>query len=402
MDILKKTYSFQIDKDFGGYWVLAADLDNDGKAEIISVNTHRLVTKGIKSHYVISLVAHDIYGNILWSFGNPSSKKEKLGYDVPCQVYDIDNDGKLEVVFCSNSKFFVLEGDTGKVKNRHTLPSPIATDCIAFFEQSNKLSKELNILVKERYKKFWVYTHNWELQWTYQHPNNIHIGHHPEIFNTKTGDILFTGFMFITSSGEKICEVKSERYDIFKGHVDSCKVIKQGNDYRNWIFIVSTCKAKVLMMIDGNGKIIWEKYGKHFEKISIGQHNNEYIIVVDVKDEISKFSKELWFIDLNGHIINTICPNQKKSCHIHSLIKFNQKDAIAVANNNSIYDMCGKRIAIFDLPKDMNVNNIFQANLTKNESYYVLITENLEVHLYKGLTDHSDYELGTPKNYTLF
>lgn len=182
MRIIKKQHNFQISKEFGGYWVLAGDLNNDGIAEFICVNTQRTLTQGIKSHFVTSVAMHDINGNLLWVFCEPSVPKENLGYDVPCQIYDIDNDGNIEVVFCTNYNFVILDGNTGKVKNKYDLPLTTATDNIVFWGASYQ-TDALNILIKERYKEFWVYSSKWELQWHFQHPRELHIGHHPVVMH---------------------------------------------------------------------------------------------------------------------------------------------------------------------------------------------------------------------------
>ena len=381
--------------------MLAGDLNKDGIAEFICVNTQQILTQGIKSHFVTSVAVHDINGNLLWIFGEPSVQKENLGYDVPCQIYDIDNDGNIEVVFCTNYNFVILDGTTGKVKKKYDLPISTATDNIVFW-RANDQSDELNILIKERYKEFWVFSSKWELQWKFQHPSKLHIGHHPVVLHTNIGNCLLTGFMLLNSQGEKIWELKSSKYDLSKGHFDSCQIIKNGHDYRDWLFVISTCKAKVLTLVNGRGEILWEKHGQHFEKVSIGKHNDTNIIVVDIKDDLTKLSPEIWFIDMYGNTINKIYAGSGNSYHFYSLVQFESKDAIAIASVNAIYDLQGQCVSYLNMPNDTKGYNIFEANLTGTDHFYVLITEDLQIVMFEGVGSYLNKNLGTPQNYSLF
>ena len=401
MIIINEYKSIKINEGFGGYWVLAGDLNRDGLVEFVCVNTQNVLTSGVKSHFVTSIAVHDIDGNLLWAFGEQSVQKEKLGYDVPCQIYDVDGDGNDEVVFCTNHNFIILDGKTGETKGKYELPLTTATDNIVFLG-ANDHTDTLNILIKERYREMWAYSSKWELQWHFQHPKKLHIGHHPVVLHTNSGKYFLTGFMLLNSQGEKIWELKSRKYDLSKGHFDSCKIIEIGHDYRDWLFVISTCKAKVLMLVNGRGEIIWEKYGQHFERVSIGNYNETNIIIVDIKDDLSKLSPELWFIDMQGNTINKIYADLGTSYHFHSLVKFESIDAIAIASSQDIYNLCGQRVASLHLLGDTKGYNIFQANLNGVNHFYVLITENLQIAMFEGVGDCSNSNLGTPNNYSLF
>ncbi len=51
--------------------------------------------------FISCLTAIDLEGNVLWQLGEPSDKTEELGKvsaDMAFQVYDIDGDGRDEVI----------------------------------------------------------------------------------------------------------------------------------------------------------------------------------------------------------------------------------------------------------------------------------------------------------------
>lgn len=71
------------------------------------------------------LTATDADGRILWQRGvNPGVPEIEASADVPAQIYDVDGDGRAEVVCVMDDEVLILEGATGKVKRAGPVPSP--------------------------------------------------------------------------------------------------------------------------------------------------------------------------------------------------------------------------------------------------------------------------------------
>ena len=75
--------------------------------------------------FISCLTAIDLEGNVLWQLGEPSDKTEELGKvsaDMAFQVYDIDGDGRDEVIVGWDFEIRILDGRTGNIKKSAKTP----------------------------------------------------------------------------------------------------------------------------------------------------------------------------------------------------------------------------------------------------------------------------------------
>ncbi len=185
------------------------DLNGDGQAEMLFCQNMR---KGAGDNFVeIScLTAVTLEGEVLWQIGRPNPKNGLLTSDCPFQIHDIDGDGRNEVVFVKDFKIRVLDGQTGKLKNSAWMPKvpedfaqrryEIKTrphernigDSISFFNLSGKGlsgkglsgSGRQEILIKDRYRLFWVFDNQLNLKFAGQGM----LGHYPFAFRDEGND----------------------------------------------------------------------------------------------------------------------------------------------------------------------------------------------------------------------
>lgn len=150
------------------------DLDGDGKIDmLIAQNIPRVRRDAFDAISCLTAVTMD--GKIIWQKGRPDPRNGLLTNDTPFQIHDIDGDGKNEVVLVRDFKLQILEGRTGEL--RTSTPTPMmestiaerpyeqnAGDSLAFANLSGgKVSSE--IILKDRYKYFWVYDKNLKPLW---------------------------------------------------------------------------------------------------------------------------------------------------------------------------------------------------------------------------------------------
>ena len=64
------------------------------------------------------LTAIKLDGKVLWQIGKPDPRNALLTYDLPFQIHDIDGDGRNEVVLIKDFKLQVLDGRTGKLREK--------------------------------------------------------------------------------------------------------------------------------------------------------------------------------------------------------------------------------------------------------------------------------------------
>jgi hypothetical protein len=64
---IKPWRAVPLDPDYGGQWVIAADLDADGNVEFVACENHNAGDV----HYTSTAVAQRLDGTVLWCWGDP-------------------------------------------------------------------------------------------------------------------------------------------------------------------------------------------------------------------------------------------------------------------------------------------------------------------------------------------
>ncbi|MGH9674765.1 MAG: hypothetical protein ACRD44_16425, partial [Bryobacteraceae bacterium] len=160
------------------------DLDGDGRPEmLIAQNIPRV--RGDAFDHISCLTAVTLDGKVLWQLGRPDPRNGLLTNDTPFQIHDLDGDGRNEVILVRDFQLQVLEGATGKVRQRNWMPGMSREmkerpyeinngDSIAIFNLSGgKTAQE--IVVKDRYQTFWVFDRDLQVRWSGQGQT----GHYP-------------------------------------------------------------------------------------------------------------------------------------------------------------------------------------------------------------------------------
>jgi hypothetical protein len=175
---------FDISNYGAGRNVRFGDLDGDGRIDMLIGQNIRKASQNSFSQ-ITCLTAVTLDGKVLWQLGRPQPFNDVLANDTPFQIYDIDGDGRNEAVLARDFKIQVLEGKTGKLKKWAWMPKAPEDnqprpyefevgDSIYFVDFSGK-GRPREVLVKDRYRSFWVFSHDLKLLWSGQG----NIGHYP-------------------------------------------------------------------------------------------------------------------------------------------------------------------------------------------------------------------------------
>jgi len=222
--------------------LLMGDINGDGLMEILAVQGDGGFDDRHVPHEVTCLTAYNTAGELLWQLGKPSETPGTFGADYPAQVYDINGDGKCEILCVMDGKFHIVDGD-GAILNSYDLPDEHAHDCILIANLTGH-SFARDIVLKDRYKKMWAFTHDFKPLWT--HEGNV--GHYPWAadVNGDGYDEIMAGYDLLNHKGEVLCncgQVKEHADCIWIGHAGGKVQIIIGGEYT--------------AMYDAGGKELW-------------------------------------------------------------------------------------------------------------------------------------------------
>lgn len=318
-------------KDFGaGRNIRFGHLTGTSDWHIVIAQNQRRVHRDAFSN-INCLTAIDLEGNVLWQIGEPNNKEcSHITADLPFQVCDIDGDGKDEVIMSRDFKIYILEGSTGKVKK--WIDAPYITEDASYLNVGSAISvypfdrlnvdsirmcdfsgkgRPSDILIKNRYRKVWVYDENLNLKWTFD--AGVNTGHYPytKDVNGDGREEMFIGYDMLDADGKKLWTLP-----IPVDHTDEIVIGKIDPDKDDLIGIVSGWEG--FMLVDLQGNIVVRNIIGHAQRISVGNyrpdlpgleicittyHKNQGIIMLyDCKGKLL-WSKEP---STNGNIITPV------------------------------------------------------------------------------------------------
>ena len=117
----------QLDPAHGGLWVVAGDLDGDGRPELVSAENFNEAD----NHYTSAVAAQKLDGAVLWTWGDPDIGRKTWHHDVACQIHDWNGNGRNDVIVIAKDVLIELDGATGEELRRIPVEEH-ASDCLVF------------------------------------------------------------------------------------------------------------------------------------------------------------------------------------------------------------------------------------------------------------------------------
>ena len=240
--------------------------------------------------FISCLTAIDLEGNILWQKGEPSDQTEILGKvsaDMPFQVYDIDGDGRDEVICGWDFQILILDGATGKIKK--SCRTPIADqedDGLIGAPYNTYAFTRLNpdgiricnfrghdqprdILIKDRYCRLWALDDQLNVLWHYKSPTNT--GHCPLPVDVDGDgkDELLVGYRLLDSDGSELWA-----YPLTEDHTDEIVAGKwKKDDLHGYFACVSGTQG--FFVGDMYGHILNRDLIGHAQRVSVANYRPE-------------------------------------------------------------------------------------------------------------------------------
>ncbi|MCF7975153.1 MAG: hypothetical protein K9N55_15170 [Phycisphaerae bacterium] len=408
--LLKPWKTVALEPEYGGQWIVAGDIDGDMEVEIVSAENFN---QG-DVHCTSSVSAQNLDGTVLWTWGHPDIGRKIWHHDVACQIHDWDNDGKNEVVLCTQGRIVELDGLTGQVKGEIAIAQD-ATDCLVFCDLSGQ-GYPGECLVKDRYHRIWAYDHSGKLLWQITDPGAFRTAHQPRPMDIDGDgrDEIMAGYAMLNADGSVRWVYKSETVDQAKGHLDCVRILKRGESPEDFRLALTCCGANNLAVINGHGQVIWERSGVHFESINIGRifpdHSGPQILVDIDHQPLGK--SPLWVLNANGTKLGQIMGEYSRH---HCLLDWTGDGfaEIIVAHSGAMYDRTGQRIATFvvdgnrpgQAAQSKGEWSILEGDFDGDGRKDVMLATPEKVYIYRctnGEKAPGKVHLGTEPNFTLY
>ena len=266
---------FDTPKFGAGRNVRFGDLDGDGQLDmLIAQNIPRV--RGDAFDHISCLTAVTLDGKVLWQLGRPDPRNGLLTNDTPFQIHDIDGDGKHEVVLIRDFQLLILEGATGKLLKRTWVPEIPADmterpyklnhgDSIAFFDLAGR-GRRQEILIKDRYRHFWLYDSNLKLLWH----GSGQTGHYPYPFDVdgdKREEIVI-GYALWNPDGKQLWSRDAE----YKDHADGIVMGNFSGDPKAPPRVYACGSDEGYLMFDKDGNTLKHVRIGHAQSPSIGKY----------------------------------------------------------------------------------------------------------------------------------
>ncbi len=233
------------------------------------------------------LTAIDLEGNVLWQLGEPSDKAKELGKvsaDMAFQVYDIDGDGRDEVIVGWDFEIRILDGRTGTIKKSAKTPFSDDDDADLIgvpyqtyaFERINPdgiricnfrgKERPADILIKDRYCRIYALDEDLNVMWKFKSPTNT--GHCPLPIDIDGDgkDELLVGYKLLDSDGQMLWS-----YPISEDHTDEIVAGKWMPGEDEGHFACVSGKAGFFIG-DFYGNIVARDMVGHAQRVSIANY----------------------------------------------------------------------------------------------------------------------------------
>jgi rhamnogalacturonan endolyase len=259
------------------------DLDGDGQLEMLIGQNIPTVSKD-DFDTISCLTAVNFDGKVLWQSGRPNAHHDGLlTNDTPFQIHDIDGDGWNEVVAVRDFKLQVLDGQTGKLLRWAWMPKAPARlgdpwasesrpyelvlgDSIAFVNVLGNRARH-EILVKDRYSHFWIFSNKLEALWK----GEGQTGHYPYPFEVDGYDQIAIGYSVWDHAGRQLWTRDRD----FQDHADSVAMGNFSGNPREEPRVYSTGSDEGFLMFDYHGKLLKQTLIGHAQCASVGKYRAE-------------------------------------------------------------------------------------------------------------------------------
>ena len=281
------------------------------------------------------LTCFDIDGNVLWQKGEPNPNNSLISADLPFQIADMNNDGRLEIIYSVDFEIVIADLLTGNIIKKN--PTPFIYDEYLF---KNHPYARLNVdairvadfkgvgyksdfIVKDRYQNVIAFDYDFKQLWQYNHKNT---GHFPYIydFNNDGKDEMFVGYDMVDSNGNILFSLPMN-----SDHTDEIIYARLNKNEEKKLILASGNEGMNIVNLDGT--IYKHNEIGHAQRISVAKY-------LDNVEGLQIMSTTFWgsdgiitIFDSEGNKLKQM--EQRSNGNIITPINYDGKHVLAILNS---------------------------------------------------------------------
>jgi outer membrane protein assembly factor BamB len=283
------------------------DLNGDGKTDLVVLTPN------------YSTYAYDNSGKELWHYDAPvAGTAERSQFEAPGNVWDFDHDGKAEVIawrMIDGKEYLVMyEGATGEIKHKVEWPTP------ALPHVYNNFRTAIAKLHPGYPDSLIVYTDSGgtvsinaygptlNLLWSYSHPRlKDYHGHYiyPVDIDGDGLDEVYVAHVMLDHDGHELWNNYAEFPDNHD-HIDSARVLDLNGDGKLEL-ITGQSDVGTVMYDAVTGKLLWQRFANHNQKIEAGYYRADIpgqVVVASSRFYVGGLGALLRWYDPKGNRID--------------------------------------------------------------------------------------------------
>jgi len=334
------------------------DLNGDGRMDVL---IGQVVHHGPKDRNseLSCLTAMTFDGKILWRIGEPDAWKDNLTNDVGFQIHDLDGDGRNEVIYCMNFEIVVADGSTGKTKYKaptpKTPPTPqkgkllenrfprILGDCLSFCDLRGT-GHPRDIIIKDRYRHFWVLNDRLELMWEAE----CNTGHYPYAYDVDGDgkDELAIGYSLFDHDGKSLWSLDG----VLKDHADGVAIVNFRRQKSSDLRLLCAASDEGIFFTDMRGNVLQHHYLGHVQNPAIADFRPDLPGLEAISINFWGNQGIMHFYDADGNVYYDFEPCQHGSMCLPINWTGRPEEYFVLSANveeGGMFDGWGRRVVVF-------------------------------------------------------
>jgi rhamnogalacturonan endolyase len=292
------------------------DLNGDGRIDLLIGQVVHHGPKDTNSE-LSCLTAMTFDGTRLWQIGRPDQWNDRLTNDVGFQIYDLDGDGRNEVIYCMGMEIVVADGASGRTKYKANTPETphdtrppydkfprILGDCLYFCDVRGT-GRPQDIIVKTRYTHFWVLNDRLEVLWDAA----CTTGHYPYACDVDGDgkDEIAIGYSLFDHDGKLLWTLDKELQD----HADGVAIVRFKRDADPRLLCAASDEG--MFFADMHGRVLRHHYVGHVQNPAVANFRDDLPGLEAVSINFWGNQGIVHFYDADGNIYHDFEPCQHGS-----------------------------------------------------------------------------------------